>query len=592
MNLLKKLREEINRQVAGNANRGNTTVKFAVLIRVYILIIGLHRLINGISLLMFKQWLPGTVSLVFFALNYLLFQFSYTKSRRFVKNLYTLLSLIWVVLIVVIAGWNIGAQHFLFSLMVFWVVTGDESIRKKSMAGFGFCVTRLILYLYVQSHKPLCYLNETVATGEQFLNTIFIFASILFLTTVFCRETILTEEENSRKALQLAYQRAEQANRAKTDFLSSMSHDIRTPLNAIVGTIALAKRRSEDIAYLRDSMYRIGTASNQLLTLVNDILDISKIESGELALNEEPFSIREFVDRTTSIIMPTIDEKNHTFSVNMHDISHDQLCIDRLRLSQICLNLLSNAVKYTEPGGDIKLEVYEENLLNSEEQVRLVLAVQDSGIGISKEYQEQMYASFSRSTDSRINQLQGSGLGLSISKQLVELMGGEILCDSEVGKGTTFTVKIVLTSLPNVRSREQAHTVSDTKALRGLHLLVVEDNTINWHIARELLEDEGITTERAENGQQCLDILDAAKINHFDAILMDVEMPVMNGKETTRHIRSSDISWIRNIPVIATTANAFAEDVRDCLDAGMNDHISKPIDVEVLRKKLMKIRQK
>ncbi|MDO4522250.1 MAG: ATP-binding protein, partial [Eubacteriales bacterium] len=382
------------------------------------------------------------------------------------------------------------------------------------------------------------------------------------------------------------------ANLAKTNFLSSMSHDIRTPLNAIVGILTLAKRRPEDNAYLRESMNKIGTAANQLLTLINDILDISKIESGEVQLNPEPFSVREFVNRIMSIVTPSMEEKHHTFTVEVHDIAHDRLNGDRLRLSQIYLNLLSNAVKYTDSQGEIHAEVYEQSVSGHPDQTCLVLSVRDNGVGMTEDFQKRMYQSFSRETDSRTNKIQGSGLGLAICKQIVELMGGEILCDSQEGKGTTFTVMLPITALPDAEVTETEFTEVDTSILKGMHLLVAEDNNVNWRIVRDLLEDEEITAERAENGQECLNLLEKAEENHFDAILMDVEMPVMNGKEATEHIRASQVPWIRDIPIFATTANAFAEDVKSCLDAGMNDHVSKPIDIETLLKKLALIRER
>lgn len=586
----KSLHAAIGKQLIGEIDRNDLTAKFTVLIRVYILIICIHRLILGASLMIFRQWTPGVIALIFSGLNYLFYKMSNEDNRKIMKNLYTAMALLWIVMTVYLLGWNIGAQHFLFSLMVFWVVTGDESLWAKMSVGIGFCAIRLLLYLYIQDHAPIYVLDPGVTNGEQFVNTIFIFLSVLFLTTVFCRETILAEEEHSRQELQRAFQQAENANRAKTTFLSSMSHDIRTPLNAIVGIISLARRRTTDAAYMDDALDSIGKASDQLLTLINDILDISKIESGEVTLNEEPFSVSEFVNRMVSIITPSVKEKGHNLKVDIHDIIHDRLNGDRLRLSQIYMNLLSNAVKYTDSGGQIYSEVYEETISDKPDQVRLVLTVKDNGVGISEAFQKRMYTAFSRETDTRTNKIQGSGLGLAICKQLVELMGGSIDCHSVEEKGTTFTLKIDLSALADVQSDGTMVEETDAMSLRGLHLLVVEDNTVNWRIIRDLLEDEGITAERAMNGQECLETLARAEAHQFDAILMDVEMPVMNGIEATHHIRESQTEWIRTIPIFAVTANAFAEDVRACLQAGMDDHISKPVDVAIVIQKLSRFK--
>lgn len=433
-------------------------------------------------------------------------------------------------------------------------------------------------------------LTKTITT-----NMVIIFVSMISLIVVLIGWFLIRSGQNQKevnKQLQKAAEAEKAANLAKTNFLSSMSHDIRTPMNAIVGILTLAKRHKGDAQYLWDALNKIEIAANQLLTLINDILDISKIESGEVSLNEEAFSVHEFVNRITSIIMPNMEEKQHSFSVNMHDIAHDQLKGDKLRLSQVYLNLLSNAVKYTESGGKIETEIYEESKTSKDGKINLILKVKDNGMGISDEFKEKMYSSFSRATDTKTNKIQGSGLGLAICKRIVELMGGDISCDSKEGEGTTFTVRLSLVVLPDLAFVEKETMQIENVDLKGLHVLVVEDNNVNWHIAKGLLEEEGITTERAKNGQECLDLLAQVEENHFDAILMDVEMPVMNGIEATMQIRASKVDWIRKIPIFATTANAFAEDVKSCLDAGMNDHIPKPIDVDVLLKKLALIKIK
>ncbi len=394
--------------------------------------------------------------------------------------------------------------------------------------------------------------------------------------------------------LVMAAEAEKAANQAKTGFLSSMSHDIRTPMNAIVGITRLAGKRVDDPEYMRHALESIRTAAGQLLTLINDVLDISKIEAGSVILEEEPFSVKELVKRIEVLVTPDAKKKKHQLTLNIHDIAEDYLKGDTLRLSQIALNLLSNAIKYTDAGGQIDIEVFEQNLPEQTDKSALTLVVKDNGIGMSREFQEHMYTSFAREKDTRINQIEGTGLGLAICKELVDLMEGTIACESEVGQGTKFTVCIALKidTEEHKQEADPAEAEGSGVSLEGMHLLVAEDNNLNWKIVRAILQDEGITCERAENGQKCLELLMSVEPGHFDAVLMDVEMPVMNGKEATRKIRASGIPWMQDLTIIATTANAFAEDIQDCLDAGMNVHVAKPLDIEKLVKILAKVKEK
>ena len=537
---------------------------------------------------------------------------------------------------------------------------------------------------------------------------------ILFLT-----DLIYTMSLNKR--LQVTAREAEYANKAKTDFLSTMSHDIRTPMNAIIGLTTIAEKNLGDVESTEESLRKISLASNHLLTLINDILDISKVESGKLKLSPLTFSIVETVENLVNISQPMIKEKNLEFSFHINQMEKEYLYADQLRLNQIYINILSNAIKYTEPGGRISVDLREENSTEAD-NVRLVYVVEDTGIGMSAEYIETMYQPFSRQVDSRVNSIQGTGLGLAITKQMVELMGGTIDCESEPEKGTKFTVVLdipvadrqhedmqldaidvlivdddevmletAVDSLESLGARpEQAQSgmealgmiehrhqsgkdydvvivdwkmpemdgletinrirseidanipillvsaydwsdiedkakeagaigfVSkplfrstlydkinsligkDSKALepeddysdlQGMNILVAEDNEINWEIISAMLSMFGINTVRAENGKVCVDMIREAEKDSYELIFMDVQMPEMNGLDATRAIRGLKDSWASSIPIIAMTADAFSENVTECMNAGMNGHIAKPVDIKLVVREIRRIRE-
>ena len=379
---------------------------------------------------------------------------------------------------------------------------------------------------------------------------------------------------------------AEKANAAKTQFLSSMSHDIRTPMNAVIGMTEIAKQHLNEPAYVKDCLDKVSLAGNHLLTLINDILDISKIESGRMTLDPVPFSLRESVDEMVAIVRQTAAENQLGFAVQIHDVTQDIIVADPLRLRQIVLNLLGNAVKYTEPGGHVRFDVSEKAVPGRTDRTRLQFIIADDGIGMSEEFQKMMYTSFSRATDSRINKIQGSGLGLAIARQMTELMGGEIQCESAPGRGTTFRVVFELPTASALPMQPAPRTEADGTPgeLAGMRVLAAEDNDLNWEIIHTMLEEYGIVSDRAENGQICLDILHDAAAPHYDIVLMDVQMPVMDGREATRRLRADPDPALRDLPIVAMTADAFAEDVAACREAGMDAHIAKPVDIkQVLR---------
>ncbi len=537
------------------------------------------------------------------------------------------------------------------------------------------------------------------------------------LLVLFFIDLLFIQGINSK--LRAAAKEAESASKAKTDFLSTMSHDIRTPMNAIIGLTAISQKNLGDKDAIRENLRKISIAGNHLLTLINDILDISKVESGKLVLSPVTFSIVEMVENLVNLSQPMVKEKNIDFNFRVNRMEKEYLYADQLRLNQIYINILSNAVKYTEPNGFVDVDMREEES-PIPGYVRLTYRVCDNGIGMSPEFMERMFQPFSRQTDSRVNKIQGTGLGLAITKKMVDLMGGTIDCESEQGKGTTFTVVIDIEvadrqrddmmlspidvlvvdddevflqttkdtfeslgvkaecaksgkeALEMVSSRHQeghnydvimldwkmpdmngietirkiksdiddsipillisAYDRSDVEEeaknagasgfiskplfrstlyekinqllgnevtsvepeedysdLNGVHVLVAEDNEINWEIIQALLNSFGITAERAENGRVCLEMMKKAEEGRYTLIFMDVQMPEMNGLDATKAIRSLDNAWASSIPIIAMTADAFSENVTECLNAGMNGHIAKPVDIKLVIKEIRKI---
>lgn len=413
---------------------------------------------------------------------------------------------------------------------------------------------------------------------EMNLSIVGIVCTTLLLLAILDGGYILSINRQLRRAVAVA----ERANKAKTDFLSTVSHDIRTPMNAVIGMTDIARMHLDDRAYVEDCLNKVSVAGNHLLTLINDILDISKVESGKMAITMHRFSLKETIEEVSSIIKAKADEKNITFAVNAHDIISDGIISDKLRLNQILINLLTNAVKYTEAGGHVELDISQEKLGKDNNKVRLRCIISDNGIGMSEEFQKVMYSSFIRATDSRIDKIQGSGLGLTITRQLVELMGGTIDCVSSLGKGTTFTVCINLeTDQSNIEKKAGRKEKENRHAeLSDMRILIAEDNDLNWEIIETLLLENGIHSERAENGKRCIEMLEASSDGYYDVVFMDIQMPVMNGKDATRFIRQNRRNYIKNIPIAAMTADAFEEDIAECKKAGMNEHITKPVDMK------------
>lgn len=523
------------------------------------------------------------------------------------------------------------------------------------------------------------------------------------------------------RKLQEAAKEAASANKAKTDFLSTMSHDIRTPMNAIIGLTTIAEKNIDNKKLVGENLRKITIASNHLLTLINDILDISKVESGKLNFSPQTFSIVETVENLVNLSQPMIREKGIDFNFRVSKLEKEYLYADQLRINQIYINIISNAIKYTESGGQVNVDMGEEESPKPG-CIRLTYKVSDTGIGMSPEFMKKMYQPFSRQVDSRVNNIQGTGLGLAITKQMVDLMGGTIDCQSEQGKGTTFTVTldvpvsdkqreemkldpmdvlvvdddqvlldtavdtleslgvrvecatsglealdkikhrhetnsdysiaIVDWKMPDIDGIETVRKIrseidSDTPILLisayewsdieekakqvgangflckplfrstlydkiseilgtekksvepesnysdldGMNILIAEDNDINWEIISALLSMYGITTERAENGRICVEKMKQAEKGSYNLIFMDIQMPEMNGLDATRVIRALDDPWASSIPIIAMTADAFSENVTECLNAGMNGHVAKPVDIKLVIKEIRRIEE-
>ena len=372
---------------------------------------------------------------------------------------------------------------------------------------------------------------------------------------------------------------------AKNDFLANMSHDIRTPMNAIVGYTNIARNNMDNRELIRDALDKIGSSSHFLLSLINDILDISKIESGKMQLSCAPCDLHEIFHRIEDITALQAKDKSLNISYDHDSIRHFRVLTDELRIEQILINIIGNAIKYTPEGKDVKLKVEElgpsENGSN-----RYRFTIQDTGIGISEDYLPHIFDSFTREQNTTINRVQGTGLGLAITAKVVELMGGTISVRSRPGEGSEFTVELCLKPTEAVKAAEEESPAAAN--LKGRKVLLVEDNAVNAEIATMILEQYGLEVDHAENGRIGLDMLRQEKPGTYHALLMDIQMPEMNGYEASRAIRRMEGTYYQAVPIIAMSANAYDEDVRECLAAGMNAHIAKPFQPEDLIRLIQK----
>ena len=405
-------------------------------------------------------------------------------------------------------------------------------------------------------------------------------------------ETVNTELRQAKLAAEEAFHVAQEANRSKSSFLANMSHDIRTPMNAIVGITSLIEHECDDGEKVKEYAKKIELSSQHLLGIINDVLDMSKIETGKTTLKYADFSISELLQEMNTVFHPQANEKHQTFVITGEDIQHDWVKGDRVHLMQIFTNLLSNAVKYTQAGGIIQF-IVEECQTNSSVYAKFHFMVKDNGMGMSPDFKDKIFDAFTREESSLTNKIQGTGLGMAITRNLVEVMGGTIDVESVKGQGSCFEVLLDLkiaeqrVAAPTQKIQEN---MQDISVLKGMRFLCAEDNELNAEILTELLKIEGAECTICENGEEILKAFEQSAPGDYDMILMDVQMPVMNGYEATKAIRRSSHELAKTIPIIAMTANAFSEDIQHSLAAGMNAHISKPVAMRILEKTVRDIK--
>ena len=611
--------------------------------------------------------------------------------------------------------------------------TSADKIQNELHSGVAGCVCinvegqiYYILYhpLEVNDWSAVLLLPESsVSSGsEGFMNSIIRYMIFLGLTIIVVLIIVVIlvyrnrhiQERQLAEQMKKAAEAEHAANIAKTQFLSTMSHDIRTPLNAILGMVTIAYQHLNEEDYVRDCLDKIRLSGNHLLTLINDILDISKIEAGKIVIKPVNTSLANLTIDISDIFSSRAKDHGVDFRIEIKDLSNEYLMVDDVRLNQILINLVGNAIKFTPEGGRAQLTIREESVPDKPDMTRLILVIEDNGIGMSKEFMKGMYATFNRANDSRVDKIVGTGLGLSICKQIVDLMDGTIECESELEKGTRFAVtlelpigkepkikqvlcdkKVLIYSQDSeklnyessilkklggfvdsadnfsdflkkakdydlyllplkseevpcneavrilrdmvgntaqilmevIRNRDKVEETviamgadgyltypffcSSTRrelqkylnknanpdkndientTLSDLHILVAEDNDLNWEVANEILSMHGIASDRAENGKECVNIMESVPEGTYDLILMDVQMPVMNGRDATRAIRALNSDYAKQIPILAVTADAFSEDIRLCLESGMDGHISKPIDLKQMLHEIQRVR--
>ena len=414
----------------------------------------------------------------------------------------------------------------------------------------------------------------------------------LHLQTMKEMEVVNQKLKKAKNVATEALQTAENANKAKTDFLSNMSHDIRTPMNAIIGITSLIRHDAGNKAKVIEYADKIDISSQHLLGIINDVLDMSKIEAGKTVFKYSDFSILDFMQELDTIFHSQIYEKQQTFTIIKENIQHEWVNGDQVHLMQIFSNLLSNAVKYTQEGGEIQFFV-EECETKSSVYAKYRFLVSDNGMGMSADFKDTIFDAFTRAESSLTNKIQGTGLGMAIAKNLVEAMGGTIDVDSELGQGSCFEVlldlKIAEDRTVALAAQEETDE-QDGNILQGMRFLCAEDNELNAEILTELLKIEGAECTICENGEEILKAFEQSAPGDYDMILMDVQMPVMNGYEATKAIRRSSHELAKTIPIIAMTANAFSEDIQHSLAAGMNAHVSKPVEMKVLEKTIRSIK--
>ena len=469
----------------------------------------------------------------------------------------------------------------------------DKLIRVYAPKGIEQCYG---MYSHGQDYYLYAYVPARQVYTLTVMNlviTLVMYILILALVQVFrwnsARDFFIQQEHSEQEyrksleqknvALQLAVQRETKANLAKREFLFNMSHDIRTPMNAIIGFTALAQTHIDDRGQVEDYLKKISVSSQHLLSLINDVLDMSRIESGKVTLEAKPVHLPELVHELRDIVQAVVSEKDLSLTLDTVGVENEDVIADPLRLEQILINVLANAVKFTPDGGQISLWIVQKDTAPAG-YADFEFHIKDNGIGMSEEFQKHIFEQFARERTSTVSKIQGTGLGMAITKSLVDMMGGGITVKSEQGKGSEFTISL---RFPIGEAKTgQTPPAAKASAFTGKKLLVVEDNELNLEIASTLLKEAGFEVDTAENGKIAVEKVEAASADRYDLILMDIQMPEMDGYEATRRIRALPDAKKAALPIVAMTANAFEDDRKNALHAGMNGHIAKPLDIQKL----------
>ena len=476
----------------------------------------------------------------------------------------------------------------------------DKLIRVYAPKGIEQCYG---MYSHGQDYYLYAYVPARQVYTLTVMNlviTLVMYILILALVQVFrwnsARDFFIQQEHSEQEyrksleqkniALQLAVQRETKANLAKREFLFNMSHDIRTPMNAIIGFAALAQTHIDDRGQVEDYLKKISVSSQHLLSLINDVLDMSRIESGKVTLEAKPVHLPELVHELRDIIQAVVSKKDLSLTLDTVGVENEDIIADPLRLEQILINVLANAVKFTPDGGQISLWIVQKDTAPAG-YADFEFHIKDNGIGMSEEFQKHIFEQFARERTSTVSKIQGTGLGMAITKSLVDMMGGRITVKSGQGKGSEFTISL---RFPIGEAKTgQTPPAAKASAFTGKKLLVVEDNELNLEIASTLLKEAGFEVDTAENGKIAVEKVEAASAGRYDLILMDIQMPEMDGYEATRRIRALPDAKKAALPIVAMTANAFEDDRKNALHAGMNGHIAKPLDIQKLFQVLSKL---
>ena len=493
--------------------------------------------------------------------------FSYDKEKRFGKS-----TVVWI-----------GLLFLIFFTSLMWVRQATDEMTKHVVNNVSDYyeernpdleneeIEETERYLAMQLHEVNHILNR-----NSMIQMVLIMASLAIMFSIY---TTIYKREKQAEAEKI---KAEESNRAKTDFLSNMSHDIRTPMNAIIGYANLAERDAETVDDFREYISKIKGSSKHLLALINDVLEMSRIESGRMELEPVNADLNRIINDIGDLFSTQMSEKDIDFVVDVSGIRHPKVVCDKKLLDRVLLNLVSNAYKFTPEGGSVKV-IAKETETETKNHGCYEIRVSDSGIGMSPEFAAKVFEAFEREKTSTVSGIQGTGLGMAITKSIIDLMGGDISVNTVKGKGTEFVIDIQFKLLDmdaDVEDNDdEAEKEQDKAGFEKMRLLLVEDMEVNREIAVMLLSGIGFEIDTVNNGKEAVDKVSASKPGYYDAVLMDIQMPVMNGYEATRAIRSLNDEALCSIPIIAMTANAFLEDVKNAKDAGMNAHIAKPIDV-------------